>query len=62
MIREPVLAAMCSLYPNIHCLVWLNPHLASVSIPERGTTPLIMDDLCQRCPLAFSNVLSIVTM
>ena len=40
----------------------LNPHLASVSIPERGTTPSIMDDLCHRWPLALSNVLSIAIM
>src|SRR5215211_3283901 len=62
MIREPVLDVICSLYPNIHPLLWLNPHLASVSIPERGTTSLVIDDLCQICPLALSNVLSIATM
>ena len=31
-------------------------------MPERGTTPFIIDDLCQTCPLAFSKVLSIATM
>src|SRR5215211_1686069 len=62
MIREPVLDVICSLYPNIQPLVWLNPHLASVSIPERGTIPLFIDDLCQICPLALSKVLSIATM
>src|SRR5215211_8609990 len=62
MIREPVLDVICSLYPNIQPLVWLNPHLASVSIPEYGTIPLFIDDLCQICPLAFSKVLFIATM
>lgn len=62
-IREPVLDVMCSLYPNIHPLVWLNPHLASVSMPEWGTSPFFIDDLCHtRPPLAFSNVLSGATM
>ncbi|AFU57849.1 hypothetical protein Ngar_c09070 [Candidatus Nitrososphaera gargensis Ga9.2] len=27
-IRLPLLDVMCSLYPNIHPLVWLKPHLA----------------------------------
>ena len=48
-------------YPTF-IMAELNPHLASVSIPERGTIPLIIDDLCHRCPLAFSKVLSIATM
>src|SRR6476469_5269366 len=48
-------------YPTF-IMAELNPHLASVSIPERGTIPLSIDDLCHRCPLAFSKVLSIATM
>ena len=50
-----------SKYPTLG-VTELNPHLAPISIPERGNTPLIMDDLCQRWPLALSNVLSIATM
>src|SRR5215218_11287175 len=62
-ITEPiVLDIKCNLYPNIQPFVWLNPHLASVSIPERGTIPFFIDDLCQTCPLALSKVLSIATM
>jgi hypothetical protein len=33
-----------------------------MSTPERGITPLIIDDLCYRWPLAFRNVLSTDTM
>jgi hypothetical protein len=40
---------------------WI-PTLASMSTPERGITPLIIDDLCYRWPLAFRNVLSTDTM
>jgi hypothetical protein len=40
----------------------LKPHLASISIPERGTTHLIIDDLCHGRPLALSNVLSVAIM
>ena len=33
----------CSLYSNSHPLVWLSPHhLASVSMPEVGTTPFFL--------------------
>src|SRR5574342_544305 len=59
MIEPAVLATRCSLYPNIQPFVWLNPHLASVSIPERGTTPSSIEDLCQTEPLAFTRVLSV---
>jgi hypothetical protein len=45
-IIEPVLDIKSNLYPNIQPFVWLNPHLASVSIPERGTTTSTIDDLC----------------
>ena len=46
-IMEPILDIRCSLYPKIHSFVWLNPHLASVSIPEHGNTPSSIEDLCQ---------------
>src|SRR6476660_3701822 len=52
----------CSLYPKTHPFVWLYPHLASVSMPERGTTPFFMDDLCHTQPFAFSRVLSIAVI
>src|SRR6478752_5984071 len=52
----------CSLYPKIHPFVWLYPHLASVSMPERGTTPFFMDDLCHTPPFAFKRVLSIAVI
>jgi len=47
-IIEPVVATICNLYPNIHPALCMteSPHLASVSIPERGTTPSVIDDLC----------------
>ncbi len=61
-INELVLHARCSLYPNIHPLVLLNPHRASVSIPERGTSFFFMLDLCHTCPFAFNNELSTDTM
>ena len=50
-----------SKYPLLF-MTELNPRLASVSIPEHGTTPLIIDDLCHGLPLALSNVLSIAIM
>src|SRR5215204_3075284 len=59
---EPVLATRCNLYPNIQPFVWLNPHLASVSMPERGTTPSSIEDLCQTEHLALIMVLSIETI
>src|SRR4249919_55825 len=52
---------MCSLYPNIHSLVWLNPHLASVSIPEHGTIPSFIDDLCHTLPFDFNSAVSVAT-
>src|SRR3954452_18764312 len=56
---ESVLEIICSLYPNIQpFFVWLYPHLASLSIPERGTIPLSMDDLCHTFPRALIRVLS----
>src|SRR5574342_955724 len=58
MIEPAVLAIRCSLYPNIQPFVWLNPHLASISIPERGTIPFFIEDLCQTYPLALIRVLS----
>ena len=61
-INEPVLHARCILYPNIHPLVLLNPHRASVSIPERGTSFFFMFDLCHTCPFAFNNEPSTDTM
>ena len=50
MISFPAVVAVddvrCGLYPKIYPFVWLYPHhLASVSIPERGTTPFFIDDL-----------------
>jgi hypothetical protein len=54
---SPVVHVRCSLYPNIHPLVWLYPHLAFVSIPRQGTTPFSMDDLCHTLPFAFIRVL-----
>ena len=58
-----VLHIICSLYPNIHPLVWLKPHLASVSIPERGTIPFLIDDLCHTLSsLALIRVLSTARM
>ena len=44
---------------NIHPLVWLKPHPASVSIPERDTIPFFMDDLCHTLPWALISVLAI---
>src|SRR3982750_1719351 len=55
---ESVLEIICSLYPYIQPFVWLYPHLASLSIPERGTIPLSMDDLCHTFPRALIRVLS----
>ena len=56
----PVLHTMCNLYPNTQPLVWLKPHRASVSIPEHGTIPCSIEDLCQTRPLlALTGVLSI---
>src|SRR6476469_7421844 len=52
----------CSLYPKIHPFVWLYPHLASVSMPERGTSPFFMDDVCHTAPFAFKRVLSIAVI
>src|SRR5215217_613917 len=58
-ITEPiVLDIKCNLYPNIQPFVWLNPHIASVSIPERGTIPFFIEDLCHTYPLALIRVLS----
>ena len=57
-IKESVLDIRCSLYPNIHPLVWLKPHLAFASIPEHGTIPFFMDDACQTLPFDLSKVLS----
>ena len=57
-----VVDVRCSLYPKTHPLVWLYPHLASVSMPERGTTPLFIDDLCHTQPFAFRRVLSIAVI
>ncbi len=54
----PVVHVKCSLYPKTHPLVWLYPHLASVSMPGQGTIPFSMDDLCHTLPFAFSRVLS----
>ena len=56
--------SLCSNYIDYgrHIQNRLNPHLASMSTPERGITPLIIDDLCYRWPLAFRNVLSTDTM
>jgi hypothetical protein len=45
---------MCNLYPNIHPFVLANPHLASVSIPRRGTNPDLV--WCQICPLARTSM------
>ena len=61
--EESVLHTIWSLYPNIQPLVWLKPHLASVSIPEWGNIPSFMDDTCQTWPLsALRRVLSIARM
>ncbi len=54
----PVVQVRCNLYPKIHLFVWLYPHLASVSMPEQGTIPFFMDDLCHTGPFAFKRVLS----
>src|SRR5918992_4344805 len=59
---EPVLATRCSLYPNIQPFVLLNPHIASVSIPECGTISFFIDDLCHIEPLALIRVLSVETI
>src|SRR4051812_36940923 len=61
--EEPVLDIKCNLYPNIHPFVWLLPHLVSVSIPELGTIPFFIDDLCHiEGPLALISVLSIAVI
>ena len=59
---SPVVDVRCSLYPKIHPLVWLYPHLASVSMPGQGTIPFSMDDLCHTWPFAFKRVLSIAVI
>ncbi len=46
-------------------ILWYDsiPHRASVSIPERGTTPLsFIDDVCHTLPFAFKRVLSIAVI
>src|SRR4249920_735134 len=59
---ESVLDVICNLYPNIHRLVRPNPHLASVSIPDLGTTPSFIDDLCHTAlPLDFKSAVSVAT-
>lgn len=58
----PVLQHMCNLYPNTHPLVLAKPHLASVSIPERGTKSDLMWVWCQTWPRQRTSVLSADTI
>ena len=54
-----VLHIMCSLYPNSHPLLRLRPHFASLSIPEHGTIPSFIDDLCHTLPFDFKRAVSV---